>query len=49
MEQCTLITGESGKVSMILHGSFISLDDVLVGVYILFYWNLIDFLALEYP
>ena len=50
MEQCTLITGESGKMSMILHGGFISLDDVLVGVYILFYQNLIGFLgAVEYP
>lgn len=43
--------GESWKMSMLLHGSFISLDNELEGIYRLFYWdfNSFFFLALEYP
>lgn len=43
MEPCMSMTGESWKMSMILHGSFISLDDGLLGIYILFHWNFISF------
>lgn len=47
-----LTIGESWKMSMLLHGSFISLDNELEGIYRLFYWDFNSFfffLALEYP
>lgn len=35
--------GESWKMSMLLHGSFISLDNELEGIYRLFYWDFNSF------